>query len=63
MSIYEAIGIGYTLLATAVFTAELIYFVIKGLAYAQHLIRRADVEENSDLQEPESIKRELAKSL
>jgi len=32
MSIYEAIGIGYPLIATTVFTVELIYFSVQGWA-------------------------------
>jgi hypothetical protein len=61
MSIYEAIGIGYPLVATAIFTAQLIYFSIRGLAYTHRLIRRGQVEENLDLQRSDSIRRELAK--
>ena len=60
MSIYEAIGIGYAFIATTVFTAQLIYLGIKGLAYIQRLILRGQAEENLDLQRSESIKRELA---
>jgi hypothetical protein len=60
VSIYEAIGIGYAFIATTVFTAQLIYLGIKGLAYIQRLILRGQAEENLDLQRSESIKRELA---
>ena len=60
MSIYETIGIGYAFIATTVFTAQLIYLGIKGLAYIQRLILRGQAEENLDLQRSESIKRELA---
>ncbi len=61
MNIYEAIGILYPIIATTVFTAEVVYFSIKGLSYTHRLILRGQVEENSDLQRSESIKRELAK--
>ena len=61
MHINEAIGIGYPLLATAIFTAALIYFSVKGLAYTHRLIRRGKAEETVDLQRSESIRRELAK--
>ena len=65
MSIYEAMGIGYTVLATAAFSAQLIYLIIRGLNYVQRSIRRGQAEENLDFQRAESIKREheLAKSL
>ena len=61
MSIYEAIGIGYPLIATTVFTVELIYFSVQGLNYMHRLIRRGQAEENLDLQRSESIRRELSK--
>jgi hypothetical protein len=61
VSIYEVIGIGYPLVATTIFTAELIYFSIKGLIYTQRLIRRGQAEENVDLQRSKSIRRELSK--
>lgn len=60
MNIYEAIGILYPIIATTIFTAEVIYFGIKGLSYTHRLILRGQAEENSDLQRSESIKRELA---
>jgi len=61
MSIYEAFGIGYQLVATTIFTGQLIYFSIKGLTYTHRLISRGQAEENLDLQRSESIRRELAK--
>jgi hypothetical protein len=61
MNINEAIGIGYPLIATTLFTAALVYFSIKGLTYTNRLIRRGRAEENVDLQRSESIRRELAK--
>jgi hypothetical protein len=60
MSIYEALGIGYVLVATTIFTAEVIYFSLKGVSYLQRLVQRAQTEENLDLQRSLSIKRELA---
>jgi hypothetical protein len=60
MSIYEALGIGYVLASTTVFTAEVIYFGAKGVSYMHRLIQRAQTEENLDLQRSLSIKRELA---
>lgn len=61
MSIYEAIGVGYTIVATTVFTAGLIYFGMKGLTQVQRLVDRGQSEESMDLQRSESIKRELAR--
>jgi hypothetical protein len=61
MSIYEMIGIGYPIIATTIFTGELIYFSLQGLTYTHRLIRRGQAEENVDLQRSESIRRELAK--
>jgi hypothetical protein len=60
VSIYEATGIGYVLLATTIFTVELVYFAITGLKYVQRLVARGQSEENLDLRRSESIKRELA---
>ena len=60
MSIYEVLGIGYVVAGTAAFTVQLIYCTIKGLAYIQRLIQRAQAEEALDLQRSLSIKRELA---
>jgi hypothetical protein len=60
VSIYEAIGIGYAFTAITIFTAQLIYLGVKGLAYMQRLILRGQAEETLDLQRSESIKRELA---
>jgi hypothetical protein len=61
VSIYEALGIGYVVLCTAIFSAEMIYFALKGLNYVHRLINRAQTEENIDLQRTLSIKQELAK--
>ncbi len=61
MSIYEAIGIGYAFIATIIFTAQLIYFSIKGLTHMQGLISRGQAEESLDLQQSKSIRSELAK--
>jgi len=59
MSIYEVLGTGYVIAGTAVFTVQLIYCAVKGLAYMQRLIQRAQAEEALDLQRSLSIKREL----
>jgi len=61
MSIYEALGIAYVLVSTTIFTAEVIYFSLKGVSYLQRLVQRAQTEESLDLQRSLSIKRELAK--
>jgi hypothetical protein len=60
MSIYEALGIGYVIASTAVFTVQAIYFAAKGVACMQRQIQRAQAEETLDLQRSLSIKRELA---
>ena len=60
MSIYEVLGMGYVVAATATFTAEVIYFAAKGLIYLQRLVQRAQTEEILDLERSVSIKRELA---
>ena len=61
MSIYEALGIGYVLVSTTFFTAQVIYFGAKGVGYMHRLVQRAQTEETLDLQRSLSIKRELAK--
>jgi hypothetical protein len=61
MSIYEALGIGYVLVSTTVFTAQVAYFATKGVNYMHRLVQRAQTEETLDLQRTLSIKRELAK--
>ena len=61
MSIYEALGIGYVLASTTIFTAQVIYFGAKGISYMNRLVQRAQTEESIDLQRSLSIKRELAK--
>jgi hypothetical protein len=47
--------------STAFFTAQVIYFGIKGLDYMHRLVERAQAEESLDLQRSLSIRRELAK--
>ncbi len=60
MNIYEPLGIGYLVASTAVFTAEMIFFVAKGVGHTYRLIQRAQAEENLDVERSLSIKRELA---
>jgi hypothetical protein len=60
MSIYEALGIGYVIVGTTFFTAQVIYFGAKGVSYMERLIQRAHAEETLDLQRALSIKRDLA---
>ena len=62
MNIYEPLGIGYLVAGTAVFTAEVSYFVAKGVGHMHRLIQRAQTEENLDLERSLSIKREMAQS-
>ena len=40
MSIFETIGIAYTVLATTLFTVEVIYCSAKGLNNLRHLLAR-----------------------
>jgi hypothetical protein len=40
MSIFETIGIAYTILATTFFTVELIYCGVKGVNSLRHLVAR-----------------------
>lgn len=40
MSIFETIGVAYVILATALFTVELIYCSVKGLNNLRHLLSR-----------------------
>lgn len=40
MSIFETIGIVYTILATTFFTVELVYCSAKGVANLRHLLAR-----------------------
>lgn len=40
MNIFETIGIGYVILATAVFTFEFIYCAIKGVNNLRHYVAR-----------------------
>ena len=40
MSFFEAIGFGYTILATVVFTAEVIYCAAKGVGLLRHYMER-----------------------
>jgi len=60
MSIYEALGIGYVIAGTAIFTVQVIYFSAKGVRYMHRLVERAETEETLDLKRSLSIKRELA---
>jgi cytoskeletal protein CcmA (bactofilin family) len=48
VNIYEAIGVGYTILATTVFTALLIYCYLKGLNEIWHLVTRGWTEKRQD---------------
>jgi hypothetical protein len=59
MNIYEPLGIGYLVASTTVFTAEVIFFVAKGVVDMYRLVQRAQ-EENLDLERSLSIKHELA---
>jgi len=56
VNIFEAIGVGYTILATTVFTAQLIYCFMKGVSNIRHLIARAQAEKSLDLERAASIK-------
>ena len=40
MNIFETIGFGYTILATAIFTVQLVYCSAKGLNSLRHLLAR-----------------------
>ena len=40
MTIFETIGIAYTILATTFFTIELIYCAVKGVSNLRHLLAR-----------------------
>jgi hypothetical protein len=40
VSIFETIGMAYTILATTIFTVELIYCSAKGLSSLRHLLAR-----------------------
>lgn len=61
VNIYEAIGVAYTILATAVFSVEVIYFCVRELGNLRRLIARGQAEESLDLERSESIKKKLAK--
>jgi hypothetical protein len=61
VSIYEAIGIAYTILATALFSAQLVYVCVQGLNHVRRLIERGQAEETLRLRRADSIERELAK--
>ena len=60
MNIYEPLGIGYLVASTAVFTAEVIFFVAKGVGHTHRLVQRAQAQKNLDRERSLSIKRELA---
>jgi hypothetical protein len=40
LSIFETIGLAYVILATAIFTIELIYCSVKGVSALHHLLTR-----------------------
>ena len=40
MSLFEAVGFGYTVLATLVFTAQVIYCAAKGVSVLRHYVAR-----------------------
>ena len=40
MSFFEMIGFGYTILATAIFTVEVIYCAAKGVKVLKHFVER-----------------------
>ena len=61
MNIFEAIGVCYTILATTIFTAQLIYCCMMGVNNLRRWITRGQAEESLDLERAASIKRELAK--
>src|SRR5258708_1507358 len=61
MSIYEVLGMGYVIASTTFFTAQVIYFVAKGVSYMHRLVQRAQKKETLDLQRSLSIKPEMAK--
>jgi hypothetical protein len=61
VNIFEAIGVAYAILATTVFTAQLIYCCVKGLSNIQRLIERGQAEESLGLERTASIEQELAK--
>ena len=61
MNVYEAIGVGYNILATTIFTAQLAYFCAKGLGNMRRPIERGQTEETQDLERAGSIRRQMAK--
>jgi len=56
VNIYEAIEVAYTILVTAVFAVEVIYFCVKKLGNIWPFIARGQAEESLDLERSESIK-------
>ena len=60
MNIYEAIGVAYTILATALFSVEVIYFCVRELGNIRRLVTRGQAEESIDL-ERSSDKKKLAR--
>jgi hypothetical protein len=59
LNIFEAIGIAYTILATTIFTIELVYCGAKGLGALRHLIARGqggDERRKSELNKRQIIK-------
>ncbi|HYR90622.1 MAG TPA: hypothetical protein VE422_41545 [Terriglobia bacterium] len=61
MNIYEAIGVAYTILATAIFTVEVAYFCVRELGNLRRLIARGYAEESQDQERSDINKRRLAK--
>ena len=61
VNIYEAIGVAYTILATSLFTVEVIYFCVRALGHLRRLIARGQAEESMDLERSDSLKKELLK--
>jgi hypothetical protein len=40
LNIFETIGLGYTILATSIFTIELVYCAVRGIGALRHLLAR-----------------------
>ena len=60
MNIFETIGVAYAILATTLFTVQLVYFCTRGVNTLQRLVARGQKEEILDLERSDSIRRELA---
>jgi hypothetical protein len=59
LNIFETIGVAYTILATAIFTIELIYCSAKGLGALRHLLSRGQGGE--ERRKSELTKRQIIK--